>query len=166
MQPPPHIRYMIRRDMPDVLAIEHASSEHAWTEEQFLAVLRNRNVIGLVVEDRSARTVGFAIYELLKSRLHLHNLTVAPDRRGEGFGRAMVAKLLGKLVPHRRNRITLRVRETNLDAHLFLKATGFHATAVLRGHFDDTGEDAYAFRQGIPAGALAECMDFAMEGGE
>ena len=28
-----HIRWMIRRDMPEVLAIEHASFEHAWTED-------------------------------------------------------------------------------------------------------------------------------------
>ena len=35
-----HIRWMIRRDMPEVLAIEHASFEFPWCEEEFLRVLR------------------------------------------------------------------------------------------------------------------------------
>ena len=41
-----HIRWMIRRDMPEVLAIEHASFEYPWCEEEFLRVLRQRNCIG------------------------------------------------------------------------------------------------------------------------
>ena len=33
-----HIRWMIRRDMPDVMGIELASFEYAWTEDDFLVV--------------------------------------------------------------------------------------------------------------------------------
>ena len=53
-----HIRWMIRRDMPEVLAIEHASFEFPWCEEEFLRVLRQRNCIGMVAE-YGERVVGF-----------------------------------------------------------------------------------------------------------
>ena len=55
----------------------------------------------------------------------------------------MVAKLVGKLSSHRRNRIALYVRETNLPAQLFYRVQGFRATEVVREHYLDTGEDAY-----------------------
>ena len=45
----------------------------------------------------------------------------------------MVAKLIGKLSSHRRTRITLEVRETNLPAQLFFQQPGFRAVTVLRG---------------------------------
>ena len=36
--------------MPEVLKIEHESFEFNWTEEDFLACLRQRNCIGMVAE--------------------------------------------------------------------------------------------------------------------
>jgi ribosomal-protein-alanine N-acetyltransferase len=140
-----HIRWMIRRDMPEVLAIEHASSELPWCEEEFLRVLRQRNCIGMVAEC-GERLVGFMIYELHKSKLHVLNFAVHPEFRRRGVGHQMVAKLVGKLSGHRRTRIVLHARESNLSAHLFYKVQGFRATEVLRGHFEDTGEDAYVMQ--------------------
>ena len=37
------IRFLIRRDMSEVLEIEQDSFEFAWTEEEFLCCLRQRN---------------------------------------------------------------------------------------------------------------------------
>ena len=55
----------------------------------------------------------------------------------------MVTKLIGKLSSHRRTRITLAVRETNLAAQQFFRSTNFVATKVARKYYDDTGEDAF-----------------------
>ncbi|MDA8746115.1 ribosomal-protein-alanine N-acetyltransferase RimI, partial [Rubripirellula amarantea] len=57
-----HIRWMIRRDMPAVLAIENKSFEFSWTEEDFIRCLRQRNCIGMVAEEND-QVVGFMIYE-------------------------------------------------------------------------------------------------------
>ena len=86
-----HIRWMIRRDMPEVLAIEHASFEFPWCEEEFLRVLRQRNCIGMVAE-HGERVVGFMIYELHKNRLHVLDFAVHPEFRRQGVGRQMVAQ--------------------------------------------------------------------------
>ncbi|MBV8267519.1 MAG: ribosomal protein S18-alanine N-acetyltransferase [Planctomycetaceae bacterium] len=137
-----HIRWMIRRDMPEVLAIEHASFEFPWCEEEFLRVLRQRNCIGMVAE-YGERVVGFMIYELHKNKLHVLDFATHPEFRRQGVGRQMVAKLVGKLSSHRRTRIALCVRETNLSGQLFLRIQGFRAIEVIREQYPDTGEDAY-----------------------
>jgi ribosomal-protein-alanine N-acetyltransferase len=137
-----HIRWMIRRDMPEVLAIEHASFEFPWCEEEFLHVLRQRNCIGMVAE-LGERIVGFMIYELHRNRIQVLDFATHPDLRRQGVGHQMVSKLAGKLSSQRRNRIALCVRETNLPAQYFFRVVGFRAVEVLREHFPDTGEDAY-----------------------
>ncbi|WP_422929912.1 ribosomal protein S18-alanine N-acetyltransferase [Singulisphaera sp. PoT] len=140
-----HIRWMIRRDMPEVLAIEHASFEYPWCEEEFLRVLRQRNCIGMVAE-YGERVVGFMIYELHKNRLHVLDFATHPEFRRQAVGQQMVAKLIGKLSNHRRTRIVLSVRETNLSAQLFFRIQGFRAMEVVREHYQDTGEDAYVMQ--------------------
>ena len=139
------IRWLIRRDMPEVLAIERASFEQPWTEEDFLSCLRQRNCIGMVAE-HNQQIVGFMIYELHKSRLQVLNFAVAEDRRHVGVGSQMVAKLIDKLSQQRRQEILLEVRESNLEAQLFFKNLDFLAVRVLRNHYDDTTEAAYVMR--------------------
>jgi ribosomal-protein-alanine N-acetyltransferase len=140
-----HIRWMIRRDMPDVLAIEHGSQEYPWCEEEFLRVLRQRNCIGMVAE-HGERVVGFMIYELHKAKLQVLNFAVHPEFRRQGVGRQMVGKLVGKLSSHRRTRIALHVRESSLAAQLFFRILGFRAAEVVREYFEDTAEDAYVMQ--------------------
>ncbi|HEY7426770.1 MAG TPA: ribosomal protein S18-alanine N-acetyltransferase [Gemmataceae bacterium] len=137
-----HIRWMIRRDMPEVLQTEQESFEFSWTEEDFLRCLRQRNCIGMVAE-QGEKVVGFMIYELHKNKLHILNFAVHPGCRRFGVGAQMVAKLISKLSSHRRTRITLEVRETNLGAQLFFQKQGFRALRVLRAFYEDSGEDAY-----------------------
>jgi len=137
-----HIRWMIRRDMPEVLDIEDQSFEFPWLEEDFVRCLRQRNCIGMVAEHED-RVCGFMIYELHKSRIHVLNFAVATDYRRRGVGSQMLAKLIAKLSSQRRTRIVLEVRETNLPAQLFFRENGFRAVSVLHQYYEDTPEDAY-----------------------
>ena len=138
-----HIRWMIRRDMPEVLHAEQESFAFAWTEEDFLRCLRQRNCIGMVAE-HGEKVVGFMIYELHKNKLHIMNFAVNPGWRKRGVGAQMVGKLVSKLSSHRRTRITLEVRETNLGAQLFFRKLEFRALRVMRSYYDDSGEDAFS----------------------
>ncbi|MGE0377735.1 MAG: ribosomal protein S18-alanine N-acetyltransferase [Planctomycetaceae bacterium] len=128
--------------MAEVLRIEQQSFEFSWTEEDFLCCLRQRNCIGMVAE-RDHQIVGFMIYELHKSRLNILNFAVARESRKQGVGTQMIVRLIDKLSQQRRKEILFEVRERNLDAQLFFKSQGFRAVRVLRGHYDDTTEDAY-----------------------
>ena len=143
-----HIRWRIRRDMPEVLQTEQESFDYSWTEEDFLRCLRQRNCIGMVAE-LNEKVVGFMIYELHKTKLHILNFAVHPQYRRLGIGRQMVSKLIGKLSSHRRTKITLAVRETNLAAQLFFRSMIFKAVKVLRAYYEDSGEDAFLMQYRI-----------------
>lgn len=140
----PHIRWMIRRDMPEVLDIERRVFEFPWLEGDLVRALRQRNCIGMVAEggELGDRVIGFMVYELHKSRLHVLNFAVHPEEQRCGIGAAMLDVLKNKLSPERRNRLLLEVRETNLDALLFFKSQGFQGISILRDFYEDTDEDA------------------------
>ncbi len=152
-----HVRWMIRRDMLEVSAIEQEAFEFPWSEEDFTRCLRQRNCIGMVAEIADS-VVAFMIYELHRSRLHILNFAVLRSHRRLGIGTHMMEKLVGKLTPDRRGLIALEVRETNLAAQLFFRSLGFRATAVLKDFYQDTTEDAYMMQYALPAAAEAMPM--------
>lgn len=99
-----HIRWMIRRDLPEVLAIDHLTAgEVSWTEHGFLSALRHRNCIGMVAEVRlcpwDAGTLGgFVVYELHRDHLKvLRAAALSPP-----VAEAIRGKLNNKLSTHRR----------------------------------------------------------------
>ncbi len=137
---PVHIRWMIARDRSAVMVIESDSFPYWWTEDELIRILRQSNCIGMVAEYEE-RVVGFMVYELFRGKLHLLRLAVHAACRRQGVGSA----LLAKLAAHRRSKIEIVVRETNLEAQLFFQSQGLYATDCFREHFPDTGEDAIAF---------------------
>jgi ribosomal-protein-alanine N-acetyltransferase len=152
----PHICWMLRINLPDVLAIEHVTHPEPWAEGRFLRHLRQRNCIGMVAEVGN-EIGGFMVYTLQKDTLDVLRLAVRPDLVRLGIGRAMADKLKGKLSPGRRTALTLLADERLTGGHLFLRAQGFAATHVVPGWAEDGG-DAYAFRFELPdtAGLVAE----------
>jgi [ribosomal protein S18]-alanine N-acetyltransferase len=157
-QLPVHIRWMIRRDMPSVLAIEQECFEFPWFEEDFIRCLRQRNCIGMVAE-ASERVVGFMVYELQKHKLHILNFAVQEHFRRRGVGSQMAKKLITKLSHDRRSRIMLEIRETNLAAQLFFRTLGFRAVSVLRKFYEDTPEDAYLMQYRYSSAAAVIAAD-------
>ncbi|MFH1967924.1 MAG: GNAT family N-acetyltransferase, partial [bacterium] len=122
-------RWLIRRDMPEVLAIEAESFEFPWLEEDFIRCLRQRNAIGMVAE-YDEQIVGFVIYDLAKSRIHVLNFAVAKKWQRRGIGSQMATKLIGKLTAQRRTCITAEILDTNPAIGFFLQH-GFKKTQTL-----------------------------------
>lgn len=143
------IRWLIRRDMPNVMRIENECFQFAWTEQDFIDCLRQRCCIGMVVEVNQ-KVVGYMIYELSAKYYTLFNLAVDPEWHRNGIGTAMIAKMFSKLTTYRRDMVETEVRETNLKAQLFFQAMGFRAVSIVKGRYDDTAEDAYVMRYQLP----------------
>lgn len=138
-----HIRWMIRRDMLDVVNIEAgAFSKDRWEEPDFLVELRQRNCIGMVAE-HGETVVGFMMYELHKTYLKLINFAVDPRWWRLGVGRQMIEKLIGKLSSHRRVRITADISELNMVGLVFFRSLGFKASRIIYEGWRSSGRDAY-----------------------
>jgi ribosomal-protein-alanine N-acetyltransferase len=144
------IRWMIRRDMEEVLEIErHAWGEHGRTEEEFLTLLRRRTCIGMVAEEGD-RVVGFMLYELHRRHLQVIDMAVHPGWRRRTVGRQMLGKLKGKLSSHRRTGLRIDVPERELDAQLWLKRHGFTAYGMALD-LQFPGDHVFMFKFELPA---------------
>jgi len=144
--PVAYIRWMIRRDMAEVLGIEMDSFEYPWSEDNFVRCLRQRNVMGMVAENDNEDIVGFMIYELHKSRLHIRNFAVGEQWRRYGVGTAMLNRIKKKLHAERRIFISLDLVDEHKDwiglegARQFFESVGFTALSEVkryeaRGHW-------------------------------
>lgn len=137
------LRWMIRCDMEEVLEIESHSFDDPWDRESLILCLRERNVVSCVVE-LDGCVVGFMIYELHKTRIHIVKFAVHQHHRRKGIGSLMADKLIGKLSPWRRNQIILEVDERNLSAQKFFRSRLFAATKLLRNFYENEQQsDAY-----------------------
>lgn len=137
------IRWMIREDLDAVVEIDRMSFDDPLSGDEFIARLRCFNTIGMVAEaDRVI--VGYVIYSLHASHLFVSRLAVHPRHRMQRVGRTLLHKLFCKL-HERRPEMLIDVLDTELGAHLFLKACGF--TAESHG-------DVYRFSKRLHTGVL------------
>ena len=88
--------------------------------------------------ERGGKVVGFMVYELHKTSIHLINLAVEPRYRRRGIGTELIRRLAGKLSLGRRTWLSVRMPLSNQDGLKFLRRRRFLATKIFQ---DDTGED-------------------------
>lgn len=126
-----HMRWMITRDLPAVLAMDEESFEHPWPEEIFRLNLRARHCVGMVAE-KNDRILGFMVYELHKSLIYMLRSAVQCGERQRGIGSAQVQKLYRRLHGFRRRRLLLPVPDDNLFSYpTFFKKQQLHAVATI-----------------------------------
>lgn len=122
-------RWMIRRDIAQVQAIDKHSYHLPWEEDDFLARLRHRNCIGVVAEWHD-QIIGYMVYDLYPSHIQLTRLATHPNMRLRGVGRGMTRYLCDKLDSNRR-RIAVEFSEVGLEtAAPFFGRCGFNATGT------------------------------------
>lgn len=127
----PTIRWMIRRDLPEVMHIERESFKDPWGEENILLCLDQRNCSGMSVEidEKSVasgkKVVAFFLYELCADHLRIINLAVHPQYRGQGFGELCMRWLLARIARGGKYRyITALVPESCLEVKSFFEKYG------------------------------------------
>lgn len=139
-----NVRWIIARDLADVLAIDFDSYHDFWGADDFRLRLGERQTIGLIAE-RGDKLVGYMLYTLRTRSIYCPRLAVHPLFRRHGVGTSLVNKLVSKLSTHRRPRLVLDVDEGNTRAHLFLRACGLTCVEIThRG-----GETLYTFEKRV-----------------
>lgn len=135
----PYVRWLIRRDLLEVMAIDFLSFHQHWGEDDFLQHLRQRNIIGQVAEGPGYEgdVVAFMVYALRKDSVQVLRAAVHPEYRRQGYGRALLANLTSRL-SSRRTQVFIDVPDDMLWAHLWLRACGWRAAPLL-------GQDMYRF---------------------
>lgn len=138
--------------------IEKTSQENHWTISDLKKTIQSHGVLGDVIvenltgdEVSTNKVVAFFVYEYEGENIHILNFVVRPDCRRKKLGSAMMTVLKNRL-SEKIVRLKFNVRESNEDAHYFLKSNGFIANKVERNYFLDCNvygeeltEDAYCF---------------------
>jgi [ribosomal protein S18]-alanine N-acetyltransferase len=132
----PYARWMIRRDLTEILKGEYLSLD-PWAEETFLESLRQRNCIGMVAETRE-EVVAWGVYCLFPSHLHLMKL------EGTMQGRmALLEKFRSKLRSGSRKWFSYNCHEEDLSTQQLLAHMGWQTAGVIRECFGS--RDGYRF---------------------
>jgi ribosomal-protein-alanine N-acetyltransferase len=139
-----HSRWMVRRDMREIMAIEREVFDDPLFEEEFTRELRQRHCIGLVAEVKG-EVAGYVVYLLGKDYLRVTNFAVRPDLQRMGVGRAMWQQLVMKLTDDRRRRILLSVRQDNLKAQKFFQSLWCLCIGEIGADETENGVDGYEF---------------------
>jgi ribosomal-protein-alanine N-acetyltransferase len=138
------IKTLSKNHLSEVVGIEKVNGMWLWDEDFFCKTLRPANVGGIVLES-SKKVIGFAVYQLEDNFINILNMAVHPKYERRKAGTNLILKLKAKLVP-KRDYLQIDVRESNLNAQLFLKKMGFRAIEVMRGFHKEPREDAYRFQ--------------------
>lgn len=127
---PLDIRWLIRRDVPEIIAIDRMSFTNPVSAEDIAAQMRATSMIWLVAV-HDDRIVGYIAYSLLKHQFAVDRLAVAPAFRRRGVASALVRKITRKMNDGLRSKVHVQVSERDLEAQLFFRSAGFRYGATI-----------------------------------
>ncbi|WP_084038445.1 ribosomal protein S18-alanine N-acetyltransferase [Demequina sp. NBRC 110053] len=141
------IRDLADGDVPRVAALEQQIfGRSAWSpalirEELLVGFSRWRGI------DQDGSLAAYAVYGFEGDAFHLMNLAVAPEARGRGLARALMADLLAEAARLAAPDVWLEVAVTNGAALALYRAHGFEDVRVRRKYYQPEGVDALVMRR-------------------
>lgn len=148
------VRTWYPNDRPYIMDIDQKSYDLPWEADYWNLVNATRARHVIVATDEKNIPLGFAVYELQGNRAELVKVAVNPRYRLKGVATALVRWLLGFARERYLSEVYTVVSENNLDAQLFLRATGLRADVkrTLKGWTHEYGDkyDGWTFAAAIP----------------
>ncbi len=132
---------MTAEHVSSVWEIEKGSFSCPWSRESFEMELDNDHA-RYVIAKEGAEVVGYAGYWRIYDEAHVTNVAIRKDRRGKGYGKALMVRLMDLAAAEGVGAMTLEVRVTNLTARHLYDGLGFVIAGVRPGYYEDNGEDA------------------------
>lgn len=143
------IRYFCRKDLPIISQIEKSSFSSPWSVSSFIAA---SNTLGrhIIVALFNGELVGYAVFDQDRNIVEVIKLAVAVNVRRRGIATALMDFIRSKLYPT--TQFVFCVRESLVEAQLFLRGYGMRVVDILPHYFVDevcedqvTLEDTYQF---------------------
>jgi ribosomal-protein-alanine N-acetyltransferase len=152
--PWPLLQPMAVSDVDAVLAVEVRAYAHPWSRGNFIDSLAAGYIARLARDDEGA-VLGYFVAMPGVDELHLLNLTVAPERQGQGHGRALLSAVMAEARARPAARLLLEVRESNTRARRLYAARGFAEIGHRRAYYPGRSgrEDAIVMRLALEATA-------------
>ena len=136
-------------DLDQIVAIEQASFTNPWTRDMYLRELQNPDVSFLyVLRLPDSGIIAFCSVWLVLDEVHINNLAVRGDFRGQGVGKMLLERVLIEAANRGAARATLEVRRSNVAARRLYERLGFVVTATRPNYYASPPEDALILWRG------------------
>lgn len=130
-------------DLDAVMAIEDASFPTPWSRSMFEEEFGREYSDTMVATPYGGEGLaGYAVCWAVAGESHLLNIAVAPEWRGRGVARRLLAECIRRGARAGSRHIHLEVRTGNDDAIRLYRGCGFAFMGIRKGYYTDTGEDA------------------------
>jgi ribosomal-protein-alanine N-acetyltransferase len=141
------IERMTEHDLVEVCAIEEESELSAWGWDAYHNELQSRiDTIMLVARPdlvpREYQVAGFIVARLYADELHVNNVAVRPEFRGQGIGSGLLQTTLDQARKRRAKMAQLEVRAGNAEAQKLYQRCGFTVVGRRKNYYREPTEDA------------------------
>ena len=139
------IDLMNKTDLPEVLDIERESFPSPWTEGMFTRELGSTHSVCLAARvdyENKSIVVAYIIFWLVVDEVHLHNLAVKKEYRGQGIAFKLMEAMAEIAGENEITDQTLEVRRSNTEAIKLYEKCGFVVKGIRPLYYTDTHEDA------------------------
>ena len=133
---------------PQALALLHAAAftrPRPWSAAEFAALLANPQVV-VITAPSAATPAGLAVLRTVAGEAELLTIAVAPDRRMQGLGRALLHRALVAAADAGATEVFLEVAADNAAALRMYERAGFHMAGRRPGYYGP-GNDALILRR-------------------
>ena len=115
---------MRRDDLAHVSELEHAAYAFPWSQGICGDCLKAGHPAWVLCLD--GHIIGYGILSIGAGEAHVLNVCIAPDQRGQGFGRHLMKRLIDIARWNGAERVFLEVRPSNPNAQALYASLGFH----------------------------------------
>jgi ribosomal-protein-alanine N-acetyltransferase len=136
------VRRLVAEDVDAVVVIETEAFSTPWHRDTFLDLVDRPTLELVVLEDREAGVIGYAVLWCVLEQGELANMAVTPAFRGRGLGGFLLSSVLERARSRGIETIFLEVRASNEPAIRLYERFGFLEVGARRGYYKDPREDA------------------------
>lgn len=138
----PHRAGFDKKALAEALAlIERLSFSDPWSEASFLEAFENPTVT-LTLFSEGEQPIAYALFSVIAPEAELLNLAVSPEKRKNGYGRALLERSFAHLRKRGVCDVFLEVREHNEAAKQLYLKQGFRAVGRRKAYYRYPTEDA------------------------
>ena len=135
-------RKMTVEDIDRVFEIESQSFKTPWSKESFYTEIKENTLATYLVLTLDDEVIGFGGMWLIMDEIHITNVAVAPEHRGQGYSKTLITDMIRYAKEKGFQHMTLEVRVSNAVAIALYEKFGFEGVGVRPKYYVDTGEDA------------------------
>ncbi len=135
-------RKMTVEDIDRVFEIESQSFKTPWSKESFYTEVKENTLATYLVLTLDETVIGFGGMWLIMDEIHITNVAVAPEHRGQGYSKTLITDMIRYAKEKGFQHMTLEVRVSNAVAIALYEKFGFEGAGIRPKYYVDTGEDA------------------------